>query len=116
MLQITADEFLEKAAASKGNVQYLIARETIGEQDAQDDLEEPPTIVSLGNISYVILLKDITIAFMTITSTIIINHYDIISALEHDPDYEAEIFQNDPPNWLLDNGAATVPENGKFNQ
>ena len=116
MLQITADEFLEKAAALKGNVEYLIARETIDQRDAQDDFEEPPTIVSLGNISYVILLKDITIALIIITSTIIINYYGIISALEHDPDYEADIFQNDPPNWLLDNGAPAVPENGNFNQ
>ena len=48
MREITVDEFMEKAASLKGNVEDAIARE-VNEQNAnQDNLREPPVVVALG--------------------------------------------------------------------
>ncbi|XP_043269778.1 uncharacterized protein [Venturia canescens] len=68
MLEITTDEFLEKAAALKGNIEILIAEEQNEQEvDEIDELQEPPPI------------------------------------RPSDPDFEQDIFAEEPPQWLLDN-------------
>ncbi|XP_043286702.1 uncharacterized protein [Venturia canescens] len=68
MLEITVEEFMDKAASLKGNIDFRMAQQlTEQENDEIQELQEPPAIRPL------------------------------------DPDFEQEIFAEEPPRWLLDN-------------
>ncbi|XP_043281659.1 uncharacterized protein [Venturia canescens] len=77
MLEITVNEFIEKAAALKGNIEIIMANhEDMQENDEahEHELQETPSVNPL------------------------------------DPDFEREIFSEEPPRWLLDN-SITFQEN-----
>ncbi|XP_043282398.1 uncharacterized protein [Venturia canescens] len=77
MLEITVNEFIEKAVALKGNIEIIMANhEDMQENDEahEHELQETPSVNPL------------------------------------DPDFEREIFSEEPPRWLLDN-SITFQEN-----
>lgn len=92
MLEISVDEFMDKAAALKGNVSTLIAQfrdDQADDRAPDDDLEEAPEARPLQNN---------------------------LANNNQDPDFEVDAFAEEPPRWLVDNAVAFLGNGTYFDQ
>lgn len=109
-LEITVDEFLDKAAALKGNIDVTMAQQRDddennenNENDEEDELQELPPIRLAGDIWWNVTRTKRAVCDNTFLKSI------------PDPDFEEGIFAEEPPRFLIDNAGA-LAENGKWNQ